>query len=91
MTEIALLPGVSEAYVRVRMAEAGGDEIASGKFSHPESSAALAANAFGWFVERPSVLPGVPIMEVPYAPLLAPTPMCTRGVDDSGSSACSAT
>lgn len=63
MTQIALLRGVSEAYVRDRMAQAGGDEIASGKFAHPESSAALAANAFGWFVERPSVLPGVPGME----------------------------
>ena len=64
MTEIAILPGVSEAYVRDRMAQAGGDEIASGKFAHPESSAALAANAFGWFVERPSDLPGVPGLEV---------------------------
>lgn len=64
MTEIALLPGVSEAYIKDRMAQAGGDEIASGKFAHPESSAALAANAFGWFVERPSVLPGMPGMEV---------------------------
>lgn len=64
VTKIPLLPGVSEAYVMDRMAQAGGDEIASGKFAHPESSAALAANAFGWFVERPSVLPIVPGMEV---------------------------
>lgn len=60
MTEIKLLPGVSEAYIGMRMAQAGGDEIASGKFAHSESSAALAANAFGWFVDRPSLLPPVP-------------------------------
>jgi hypothetical protein len=42
------------------MAQAGGDEIASGQFADPESSAAPVANAFGWFVERSAVLPGVP-------------------------------
>jgi hypothetical protein len=51
------LPGVDEAHVRDRLNAAGGDEIGSGKFAHPESSAALAANAFGWFVRSPHRLP----------------------------------
>jgi hypothetical protein len=37
------LPGVDEAHVRARLNAAGGDEIGSGKFALPESSAALAA------------------------------------------------
>ncbi|WP_375396454.1 hypothetical protein [uncultured Sphingomonas sp.] len=39
------------------MAKAGGNEIESGKLYSPESSAALAVNAFGWFIERPGDLP----------------------------------
>ena len=39
---------------------AGGNEIVSGKLNSPESSTALAANAFGWFLERPSELPPFP-------------------------------
>jgi hypothetical protein len=54
------LPGVPEAYIRDRLERAGGDEIGSGKFASPESSAALATNAFGWFVERPAMLPPLP-------------------------------
>jgi Restriction Endonuclease associating with ARP len=54
------LPGVAEAYVRRRLEQAGSDEINSGKFANPESSAALAANAFGWFIERPAMLPPLP-------------------------------
>ena len=53
MTEDPFLPGVPVAHIRARLAAAGGDEIRSGKFAHPESSAALAVNAFGWFIERP--------------------------------------
>lgn len=60
MTESLFLPGVSEAYIRARLEQAGGNEIARGKFIHPESSAALAANAFGWFVARPAMLPRLP-------------------------------
>lgn len=54
------LPGVSRDYVLNRMRKAGGKELESGKFASPESSAFLAANAFGWFVERPHLLPGLP-------------------------------
>ena len=54
------LPGVNEAHVRARLLAAGGDEIGSGKIEHPESSAALAANTFGWFIDRPDRLPPFP-------------------------------
>lgn len=37
-----------------------GNEVDSGKFASPESSSALAVNAFGWFLERPDALPPLP-------------------------------
>ena len=37
-----------------------GNEIKSGKFDSPESSAALVVNAFGWFLNRASDLPPLP-------------------------------
>lgn len=37
-----------------------GNEIGSGKFSSEESSAALAANTFGFFINRPRDLPTIP-------------------------------
>jgi hypothetical protein len=37
-----------------------GNEIDSGKMSSPESSAALAANSFGFFLNRPEDLPPMP-------------------------------
>jgi restriction endonuclease-like protein len=36
--------------------DAGGDEIRSGKFANPESSACLVANAFGFFLDKPEIL-----------------------------------
>ena len=59
MTDM-FLPGVPEMRLRSILEKAGGNEIASGKFASPESSAALAANGFGWFLERPAVLPPFP-------------------------------
>ncbi len=60
MTE-SFLPGVPAALVHAAYAAAPGNEIDSGKFTNPESSAALAANAFGWFLERPEHLPPLPL------------------------------
>jgi hypothetical protein len=57
------LPGVPSDYVLARLSAAGGREVESGKFSSPESSAALAVNAFGWFIQRPSLLPPLPGLE----------------------------
>jgi len=54
------LPGVPGDYVLERISRAGGKELESGKFASPESSAFLATNAFGWFVEHPALLPMPP-------------------------------
>ena len=51
------LPGVPEKPIRDMYAAAPGNEIASGRFASPESSAALAANTFGFFLNRPGDLP----------------------------------
>lgn len=55
-----LLPGVPLARVRALLENAAGNELASGKFASPESSAALAVNSFGWFISRPSRFPSLP-------------------------------
>jgi hypothetical protein len=60
MTDALFLPGVPVAHVLARLAGAGGGEISSGKLQSPESSAALAVNAFGWFIERPADFPPLP-------------------------------
>ncbi len=54
------LPGVPGREIEAIFAAAAGNEIASGKFDSPESSAALAANAFGFFLGRASDLPALP-------------------------------
>ena len=57
------LPGVPGPEIERIHAAAPGDEMGTGKFDHPESSAALAANTFGFFLERVSDLPVVPGLE----------------------------
>lgn len=54
------LPDVPEPLVRAAFARSPGNEIASGKLASTDSSAALAANAFGWFLQRPDQLPAFP-------------------------------
>lgn len=54
------LPGVPAEAVLAALQRSPGNELASGKFDSPESSAALAVNAFGWFLERPKALPPLP-------------------------------
>jgi len=56
------LPGVPEDLIRAALAAAGGKEIESGKLDSLESSAALAVNAFGWFIGRPRDLPPLPTL-----------------------------
>ena len=63
MDKLPLLPGVPEGRVRAILQKAGGNEIASGKFASPQSSAALAVNGFGWFLDRPADLPPFPGLE----------------------------
>ena len=54
------LPGVPGREIERIFNAAAGNEIESGKFDSPESSAALAANAFGFFLKRPRDLPPLP-------------------------------
>lgn len=46
--------------VLAALSRAPGGELATGKFDGPESSAALAANAFGRFLQAPELLPPLP-------------------------------
>ena len=54
------LPGVPGPQVEAAYNAAPGNEIETGKFDHPESSARLAANTFGFFLDRPEDLPPLP-------------------------------
>ena len=60
MTDPVFLPGVPAAAVLAALRRAPGNELASGKFDSPDSSAALVANAFGWFLGRAKSLPPLP-------------------------------
>jgi hypothetical protein len=55
-----LLPGLPADRILACYRNAPGKEIESGKFASPESSAALAANAFGYFLGRANDLPPLP-------------------------------
>ncbi len=54
------LPDLPEEKILACLSRSPGNELRSGKFDSPESSAALVANAFGWFLERPALLPPLP-------------------------------
>ena len=54
------LPGVPGEKIEDIFNNAPGKEIQNGKFDNPESSAALAANAFGFFLCRAQDLPPLP-------------------------------
>ncbi|MBA1140683.1 hypothetical protein [Mesorhizobium neociceri] len=72
------LPGVPADHVLDRLNKAGGNEAGSGKLDSPQSSAALAINAFGWFVERPGLLPPFPQLEAGWPPELVEVEYCAR-------------
>jgi hypothetical protein len=54
------LPDLPVADILSCLNRAPGGEVKSGKFDLPDSSAALVANAFGWFLHRPRDLPPLP-------------------------------
>ena len=54
------LPDLPVETILSALAGVPGNELKSGKFDSPESSSALAANAFGWFINRPDMLPMLP-------------------------------
>lgn len=78
MSETEFLPGVAVAHVLGRLAKAGGKEIESGKFASPESSAALAINCFGWFIDRAAELPALSGLESAGVPELVDVEFCAR-------------
>ena len=57
MEDDLFLPGLPVGIIRTAYLDAPGNEIESGKFASPESSAALVANAFGLFLDDPAALP----------------------------------
>ena len=54
------LPGLPADLIGQLLSRSPGSEFATGKFDNPDSSAALAANAFGRFLERSRDLPPLP-------------------------------
>ena len=58
-----LLPGLPIEDILGCYAATPGNEIGRGSFLSPESSAALAANTFGFFLNRPDCLPAFPADE----------------------------
>lgn len=60
MSDPTFLPGVPADAVLTALRRAPGREMAAGKYDGPDSSAALAANAFGWFLTRAADLPPLP-------------------------------
>lgn len=72
------LPGVPADDVMARLQSAGGKEIESGKFASPESSAALAVNTFGWFIDRSHLLPPLPGLEHVGTPTRVEVEYCAR-------------
>lgn len=53
------LPGLPVDLIHAAYAAAPGNELESGKFASPESSAALVANTFGLFLDRPTDMPPI--------------------------------
>lgn len=73
------LPGVPADHVIGRLEQAGGDEVGSGKLRSAESSAALAVNTFGWFIERPERFPPPPSLDdLDWPALCVEVEVCAR-------------
>ncbi len=82
MTDPTFLPGVSADAVLAALRRSPGNELSTGKFDAPDSSAALAANAFGWFLGRAALLPplpGVPMGQPEQVEVEAEMPFPWRG------------
>lgn len=78
MVDLQFLPGVAVDHVLRRLQAAGGKEVESGKLASSESSAALAVNTFGWFVNCPHLLPPLPGLEHSGRPTYVDVEYCAR-------------
>ncbi|MFL6725898.1 MAG: PGN_0703 family putative restriction endonuclease [Sphingomicrobium sp.] len=76
--DLQFLPGVAADHVIGQLRAAGGKEIESGKLASAESSAALAVNTFGWFVDRPGLLPPLPGLANVGEPTMVDVEYCAR-------------
>ncbi|MEX0406031.1 hypothetical protein ABGN05_10185 [Aquibium sp. LZ166] len=72
------LPHLDAASLLARLKAAPGNEIDSGKFASPESSAALAVNFFGWFCLRGDTFPGFPGLPALDRPVRVDVERCLR-------------
>ena len=54
------LPELPADAVLAALSRAPGNELSSGRFDSPESTQALSANAIGFFLSRPALLPPLP-------------------------------
>lgn len=54
------MPGLPVEAIYAALGKSPGNEIGSGKIANPASSAALAVNTFGYFLEKPADLPAIP-------------------------------
>jgi hypothetical protein len=61
--DAAILPYLPRDRIKARYQRAPGNELRD-KFVSPQSSAALAANAFGLFLEQPGLLVGLPVDDI---------------------------
>src|SRR5262249_25737157 len=77
VSQSAFLEGVPVGHVLDRLWKAAGNEL-GGKFGNPDSSAALAVNTFGWFVDRPELFPFLPGMEPGKCPSRVEIEYCAR-------------
>jgi hypothetical protein len=64
LNEVGLLSYLPQEPILEAFDRSPGNEIKSGKFLSPESSAALAANTFGYFIDKPEQLPLLPGTEM---------------------------
>lgn len=54
------LPDLPTDLILAALGKAPGNELKSGKFDSPDSSSALVANGFGWFLDRANMMPMLP-------------------------------
>jgi hypothetical protein len=78
VSEGQFLPGVPVTHILDRLSKAGGNEVESGKLASPESSAALAVNTFGWFIDRPGLLPPFPLLTATFPARMVDVEYCAR-------------
>lgn len=78
MNSATFLDGVPADKVLAMLSRAPGKEVESGKLASPESSAALAVNTFGWFIDRPEMLPPFPGLLAWESPISVEVECCAR-------------